>query len=76
MVGIGERENTVEEQKQVVTDTAKQLSADVKTAAPRSDLRHVWIAEGNFLMGKLYELVSRIIDTRNWSTVMRPQKKR
>ena len=33
LVGIGERENTLEEQKQVVTDTAKQLSADVKTAA-------------------------------------------
>ncbi len=34
LVSIGARENTVEEQKQVVTDTAKQLSADEKTAAP------------------------------------------
>ncbi len=43
----------VDEQKQVVTDTAKQMSADEKAAATRAqNLRHVWIAEGKFLRGK------------------------
>ena len=43
----------VDEQKQVVTDTAKQMSADEKAAAMRAqNLRHVWIAEGKFLRGK------------------------
>lgn len=43
----------VDEQKQVVTDTAKQMSADEKAAATRAQaLRHVWIAEGKFLRGK------------------------
>ena len=42
-----------DEQKQVVTDTAKQMSADEKAAATRAqNLRHVWVAEGNFLRGK------------------------
>ncbi len=45
--------DNLDEQKQVVTDTAKQMSADEKAAATRSqNLRHVWIAEGNFLRGK------------------------
>ena len=45
--------DNVDEQKQVVTDTAKQMSADEKAAATRAqNLRHVWIAEGNFLRGK------------------------
>ena len=43
----------VDEQRQVVTDTAKQMSADEKAAATRAqNLRHVWIAEGKFLRGK------------------------
>ncbi len=43
----------VDEQKQVVTDTAKQMSADEKAAATRAqNLRHVWIAEGKFLRAK------------------------
>jgi len=43
----------VDEQRQIVTDTAKQMSADEKAAATRAqNLRHVWIAEGNFLRGK------------------------
>ena len=43
----------VDEQKHVVTDTAKQMSADEKAAATRAqNLRHVWIAEGKFLRGK------------------------
>ena len=43
----------VDEQKQMVTDTAKQMSADEKAEATRAqNLRHVWVAEGNFLRGK------------------------
>ena len=43
----------VDEQKQIVTDTAKQMSADEKAAATRAqNLRHVWVAEGMFLRGK------------------------
>jgi len=43
----------VDEQKQVVADTAKQMSADEKAAATRAqNLRHVWVAEGSFLRGK------------------------
>ena len=43
----------VDEQKQIVTDTAKQMSADEKAEATRAqNLRHVWVAEGNFLRGK------------------------
>ena len=43
----------MDEQKQIVTDTAKQMSADEKAEATRSqNMRHVWIAEGNFLRGK------------------------
>ncbi len=43
----------VDEQKQVVADTAKQMSADEKASATRAqNLRHVWIAEGGFLRGK------------------------
>ncbi len=53
----------VDEQKQIVTDTAKQLSADEKAAATRSqNMRHVWIAEGNFLRGK--PVVTGISDNR------------
>ena len=43
----------VDEQKQIVTDTAKQMSADEKAAATRAqNLRYVWVAEGLFLRGK------------------------
>ena len=53
----------VDEQKQIVTDTAKQLSADEKAAATRSqNMRHVWVAEGNFLRGK--PVVTGISDNR------------
>jgi HlyD family secretion protein len=53
----------VDEQKQVVTDTAKQMSADEKAAATRSqNMRHVWIADGLFLRGK--PVVTGISDNR------------
>ncbi|MCY2982070.1 MAG: efflux RND transporter periplasmic adaptor subunit [Planctomycetota bacterium] len=53
----------VDEQKQIVTDTAKQLSADEKAEATRSqNRRHVWVAEGNFLRGK--PVVTGISDNR------------
>ncbi len=53
----------VDEQKQMVNDTAKQLSADEKAEATRSqNMRHVWIAEGNFLRGK--PVVTGISDNR------------
>ncbi len=43
----------VEEQKQIVTDTAKQMSADEKAAATKAqNQRHVWVSDGNFLRGK------------------------
>lgn len=43
----------VDEQKQAVTDTAKQMSADEKAEATLAqNLRHVWIADGKFLRGK------------------------
>jgi len=53
----------VDEQKQIVTDTAKQLSADEKAAATRSqNMRQVWVADGNFLRGK--PVVTGISDNR------------
>ncbi|MFY8199495.1 MAG: efflux RND transporter periplasmic adaptor subunit [Pirellula staleyi] len=43
----------VEDQKQAVTDTAKQMSADEKADASKArNTRYVWIAEGNFLRAK------------------------
>jgi len=43
----------VDEQKQTVNDTAKQMSADEKAAATRAQSsRHVWIADGSFLRAK------------------------
>ena len=45
--------DNLDEQKQIVTNTAKQMSADEKAAATRAqNMRHVWIEEGNFLRGK------------------------
>ena len=43
----------VDEQKQLVADTAKQMSANEKAAATLAqNLRHVWISDGVFLRAK------------------------
>jgi HlyD family secretion protein len=43
----------VEDQKEAVTDSAKQMSADEKADASKAkNTRYVWIAEGNFLRAK------------------------
>ena len=43
----------VEDQKQAVTDSSKQMSADEKAEASKAkNARYVWIADGNFLRAK------------------------
>jgi HlyD family secretion protein len=53
----------VEDQKQTVSDSAKQMSADEKSEASRSkNTRYVWVSDGKYLRAK--QVLSGISDNR------------